>query len=103
MSLKDAKYTFIIDDNENFLKLNFPVNIGAKTKNIEIKLKKFETSEKEIISKLSDKVKVLTKRVEILEKENKQLKKNNVLTDILSEFKIIKEAILVPFIIDRFS
>ena len=40
--------------------------------------------------------------MEILEKENKQLKKNNVLTDILSEFKIIKEAILVPFIIDKY-
>ena len=55
MSLKDAKKTFIIDDNENFLNLNFPVNIGAKTENIEIKLKKFETSEKKIISKIYDK------------------------------------------------
>ena len=100
MSLKDAKYTFIIDENENLLELNFPVNIGAKTENIEIKLKKFETSEKEIISKLSDKVKVLSKRLEILENENEQLKQNKILTDILNEFKIIKEAILISYTID---
>ena len=38
--------------------------------------------------------------MEILEKENEQLKQNNILTDILKEFQIIKEAILVPYTID---
>ena len=100
ISLKDPKYTFIIDENENILKFNFPVYIGAKIENIEFQMKKFETTEKEIIANLSDKVKVLTKRVEILEKENEQLKQNNILTEILKEFQIIKEAILVPYTID---
>ena len=57
-------------------------------------------TEKEIISNLSEKVKTLTKRIEILEKENEQLKQNNLVTDLLNEFKMIKEAFLIPYTID---
>jgi len=100
ISSKEAKYVFILDENDNILKFNFSVSIGAKTENIEFKIKKCEMTEKEIISNLSEKVQTLTKRVEILEKENEQLKQNNLVTELLNEFKMMKEAFLIPYTID---